>query len=303
MATRSNSKVIEFIKRMYYPIRNAQFIYVNLINLESLVSWRKRRSEYAEIIDRNSRILRDLNENGIAFANIESLLLNSRLFAQMEKWINSNEVNLVQKDKKRFLLSYFGRTHAKITLDTTNPFFDFYLSDSIIAICSEYLGYIPQLNYLSIEKTIPINEGLPPTHSQNWHRDPEEKRTLKVFIYVNDVDDNNGPFIYIKGSQATGKSKYSRVFPQTLPYGSYPSDVEIDSLVNQKDMITAVGKKGTVIFCDTSGLHRGGLATKGERIMSTGFYPSKKWTESPGVIIERKTDLAEYGMLAKELLI
>ena len=36
---------------------------------------------------------------------------------------------------------------------------------------------------------------------------------------------------------------------------------------------TFTGKAGTMIFCDTSGLHQGGYATGKERIMSTfGYY-------------------------------
>ena len=96
---------------------------------------------------------------------------------------------------------------------------------------------------------------------------------------MNDVDDTNGPFVYVKKSQPSGKSIYSRFAPQKLPYGSYPDEHLLSSKVSHNDVVTAVGKAGTVIFCDTAGLHKGGLSFSGERVMATAFYPSKKWSE------------------------
>ena len=182
-----------------------------------------------------------------------------------------------------------------VELDLHNPFFEFYLSNKIIYLVCSYFGYIPQLNYLTVEKTIPVEKDSQPTFSQSWHRDPEEKRTLKIFIYLNEVTIDKGPFVYIKSSHPSGKGVFARVAPQKLPDGSYPEASLISSLVKDKDLVTALGPAGTVIFCDTAGLHRGGLLFSGERIMATGFYPSKYWTENSLLevpkIFDKKIDL------------
>ena len=236
----------------------------------------KRKSKSTFI---NQKILSDLKRDGIAFSNLNEIFPDGDFITKMRKWVADNEKNLYHKSKKKFLLSYFGQQHDLIELDLTNPFFDFYLSERIIHLVSSYLDYVPQLNYVSVEKTIPTETNSGPSQSQNWHRDPEEKKMIKVFIYLNDVNENNGPFIYIKRSQPTGKSPLSRFAPQKLPYGSYPEEKSVLAKVDISDLVTATGTAGTVVFCDTAGLHRGGLSFLGNRIMATGFYPSIRWTE------------------------
>jgi hypothetical protein len=186
-------------------------------------------------------------------------------------------------------------------IDFKNPFVRFYLTEEILQIVSEYLGYVPQLFEVYIEKTIPsgVNE---PIYSQNWHRDPEEKRTLKVFLYLNDVNEQSGPFIYVRGSQPTSQTSYAKLFRQKLPHGSYPDSIEVSNSTNASDHYVATGLKGTIIFCDTAGLHRGGYATTGSRIMSTGFFPSKYYSEKRRFTVDLESVPENLGPLAKSVL-
>jgi len=199
-------------------------------------------------------------------------------------------------------MSYFGNNQDRVDLDLGNPFFNFYMSEEITFIACSYLGYIPQLNYVTIEKTLPIKNDELATHSQNWHRDPEEKRMIKVFVYLNVVNESNGPFIYAKQSHPSSHHNLSKFAPQNLPYGSYPDERSVISKVRDEDLVTAVGQAGTVIFCDTAGLHRGGLSLSGERIMATGFYPSKRWTEPSLIQIPLNLDIKSLNPLAKKVL-
>jgi hypothetical protein len=273
MAT-SSSKYKEIVKRMYYSVRNSRVVYLNIVNLQQ----KKALGTFDfKISDTQKKVLNDLNLNGVSVINFSDLLDES-LLNNMSEWIVNNEKNLTTKHKKKFLLSYFGTENKELLLDVTNPFVRFYLSSEILEITSLYLGYIPQLFEVYVEKTIPV--GLEnPTYSQNWHRDPEEKRTLKVFVYLSDVTDDAGPFTYVMGSAPTGMGKYKKLFPQKLPHGSYPSEMDVSSKIGLDDLLTATGIKGSIIFCDTSGLHRGGYAKSQHRIMATGFYPSKHYSE------------------------
>ena len=224
-------------------------------------------------------MLNDLNTKGICTINFSDLFQKPAL-DDMAAWIVDNESKLTQKPKKKYLFSYFGTNDGELPLDLSNPFVKFYLSTEILEIASSYLGYIPQLFEVYVEKTIPIGVE-EPTHSQNWHRDPEEKRTLKVFIYLSDVTKEAGPFTYVEGSSPTGNGKYRSLFPQKLPDGSYPTETQLSSLIDSSDLFVATGAQGSIIFCDTAGLHRGGYAKNRHRIMSTGYFPSKYFSESP----------------------
>lgn len=274
MPTKTDNKSLWLAKRILFNIRNNDLVYKRLLN---------RRYSYKNLIGSRVQssvelqVLRDLETEGISIKSLHDIVPNFDFF-QLESWINANEVNLKQKSKKKFLQSYYGSESADKPLDFGNPFVNFYLSEEILRIVVQYLGYVPQLYEVYVEKTLPVGEA-EPTHSQNWHRDPEEKRTLKVFLYMSDVSVNSGPFTYLKGSAPTVKGRYSRVFKQKLPLGSYPAEEEVLKIAQSEDLVVATGKKGTVIFCDTAGLHKGGHAKSEHRIMSTAFFPSKYWSE------------------------
>jgi len=107
-----------------------------------------------------------------------------------------------------------------------------------------------------------------PVRSQLWHRDPTDPKMCKVFIYLTDVGKDNGPFTYMKGSNRVGR--FRNLHPQEPPMGFYPEKLE----GGRARITECLGKAGTVIFCDTSGLHCGGYAQKGERLMFTAEFSS-----------------------------
>ena len=224
-------------------------------------------------------------------------------FGALTNWIKDNEINLIQRAKKKFLFSYYGTESAAKPIDMRNPIISALLDRKILEVVSSYLNYVPQLYEIYIEKTVPIGTA-EPTYSQNWHRDPEEKRTLKVFLYLNDVDTDSGPFIYVKRSHPTGGHTYGRLFPQELPWGSYPDETDVLSRTDESSRYIAKASAGTLIFCDTAGLHRGGLATRNPRIMATAFFPSIHYTEKRlfKPIGEQERNALELDQLVWEVL-
>jgi hypothetical protein len=105
--------------------------------------------------------------------------------------------------------------------------------------------------------------------SQRWHRDPEDDHIVKMFIYFSDVDEEAGPFEYVRDSAAGGK--YGDVFPWGQGH-RYPSAGELEAAVDADDRVTMTGPAGTVIFCDTAGFHRGGFARTRPRILMISTF-------------------------------
>lgn len=294
-----SSGLNKVVKRFFYSVRNSNFVYQQIINHKQLRLY-KKLSRGVNLSDLQNRIISGLKSDGIATASFNELF-PSLDFKHYLSWIQENEVNLIKKNKKKFLFSYFGTEYSNKIIDLQNPFVQLYLNESLLEVVSTYLGYIPQLFEVYVEKTVPVGES-EPQFSQNWHRDPEEMRTLKVFMYLNDVDDSCGPFTYVKKSQPTSNNSYSKIFKQKLPWGSYPPEAEVNLKTDPKEHFVAVGKKGTIIFCDTAGLHKGGYAKNGERIMSTGFFPSFHYTEPRLFAPPNPKDLSLLGDYAKVAL-
>lgn len=173
----------KLIVHYYYSIRNQRSIYRWVTNFRHTLTYLLFVKNYSSKTKNKvkRKILSDLKHHGIAFSTIDEIFPQADYLNQMESWLNQNEKNLVLKNKKKFLMSYHGNENSILDLDSNNPFINFYLSDRILRIVCDYLGYIPQLNYLTIEKTLVVGESSP-ADSQNWHRDPEEQKMLKVFI-------------------------------------------------------------------------------------------------------------------------
>jgi hypothetical protein len=105
--------------------------------------------------------------------------------------------------------------------------------------------------------------------SQNWHVDFDDKHLLKAFVYLSDVDADAGPFEYVPGSQPGGKHHSVRPWVP-MGYGRVP-DEDVAKSVPPEEVATFTGPRGTLILCNTSGLHRGGFATSG---LATATYCS-----------------------------
>ena len=113
--------------------------------------------------------------------------------------------------------------------------------------------------------------------SEGWHRDPEDTPMFKTFIYLNDVlEIGHGPFQYIPASRPGGR--FEHLLPR-FGRGLYDKSVklrpdwsQVDGEVASEDIVTVLGKAGTVFFCNTSGLHRGGYCTSQDRYMCAYVY-------------------------------
>ena len=84
-----------------------------------------------------------------------------------------------------------------------------------------------------------------------YHFDSDHNRFLKVFIYLDDVDEDTGPHAYIPRTSIRFRSN----LPKELK-----RDGRFDDSIIRKYGIKAkiiCGSKGKIIFADTHNLHKG----------------------------------------------
>lgn len=102
-----------------------------------------------------------------------------------------------------------------------------------------------------------------------WHRDIEDRRVLKIIVYLNDVQEKHGPFEYVPLSLT---SMYHPSFYQIKSKikNSGINDETLNKIIPKSAWKSCTGAAGTVIFADTRRLlHHGTLRTE-ER--STLFF-------------------------------
>ncbi|MBH8571938.1 phytanoyl-CoA dioxygenase family protein [Nostocaceae cyanobacterium CENA369] len=103
-----------------------------------------------------------------------------------------------------------------------------------------------------------------------WHRDIEDRRVIKIMVYLNDVEEKHGPFEYVP-SHLTSKYtlNYYRIKNKIKNSGGI-NDETLNQIVPKSAWKSCPGKAGTVIIADTRRLlHHGTLRTQ-ER--STLFF-------------------------------
>ena len=92
-------------------------------------------------------------------------------------------------------------------------------------------------------------------NTREYHVDAFQ-REFKSFLYLDDVDEGNGPFTYVRGSH---RSHLTRLRKQLAGNGDQAPtsffDADLGSLKENEVLIT--GAAGTLILADVRGFHRG----------------------------------------------
>lgn len=273
--------ILNTIGSLYYRIRVVYPVWLYVLNREGRKYYKEAAFSFSE---EEKNAIRALHEEGIYITHIAKFFspeLFNELRSYVEKRWEEGDVeewkqkrsSLMEGDKMKskeyFLFNLWKGPHV---LELSHPFIRFSVSEPILRVVSGYLNAMPKFRYFSLEATMPMLRGMREYASQQWHRDPDDQQLVKVFLYLNDVDENAGPFYYLKYSQRGGKWRH--LFPQHPPRGNAKINSDIDSFIPKEDVIQCTGKTGTIIFCDTSGLHKGGYASSGKRFMYTGAYLS-----------------------------
>jgi len=168
-----------------------------------------------------------------------------------------------------------GDDGGKPRFSIDSPWLRIGASELLLDIVNDYRQRLTRLFYLDNWFTVPYPGAGKRVASQRWHRDPEDEHIVKVFVYFSDVDEEAGPFEYVRGSTAGGR------YGDLWAWGDghrYPPPDELEASVAPEDRLTVTGPAGTVILCDTGGFHRGGFARTKPRILSISTYlrPDRK---------------------------
>lgn len=157
--------------------------------------------------------------------------------------------------------------------DPADPLTSFALDPRVVAVVHGYFEMFVRLRYVDLWHTLVTDAA--PTQSQLWHRDPEDRLILKVFVALEDVDERSGPFHYAPGTHAKGPIR-RRPAAATVD-GSTPrsTDEQMADVVPRDRWRTATGPRGTVVFADTRGFHKGGHAIARERVLYVSQYLSR----------------------------
>ena len=223
-----------------------------------------------------------MRDQGYAVVSLSELVaepaVESELEAEAKRFMSETESELAREReggesslRRRPGKEFVVRKYAyDVELGLDDPWLRLGLNPRLLDIANTYLGMWAKLEYVDVWYTPPVDRAERQS-SQRWHRDFNDRHLLKAFFYLVDVDEDSGPFEYVPRSAPGNELDH---FWPWRPLGeNYPPDDEFAAKLAEK-AVSFTGPKGTLIFCNTSGFHRGGFAIGKPRVLATVTYSS-----------------------------
>jgi hypothetical protein len=230
-----------------------------------------------------ARVLADLNRDGVAITSVSRLFGQNPHYDELSSAVDKLEkVELADQlaalressdeksaiGQKTFIFPLLGE---RPLLDADTIYARFGLQQPVLHIANAYFGMYTRLRYYNVWHTFATQSDA--RESQLWHRDREDHLVLKMFVYLSDVDEGAGPFTYAPGSHPKGRLRRE---PEHFMEGNVrrSNDEQMAEAISRERWLPCVGPKGTIVFADTRGYHRGGLARERDRLMYTCMFTS-----------------------------
>ncbi|PIQ86847.1 MAG: hypothetical protein COV74_03175 [Candidatus Omnitrophica bacterium CG11_big_fil_rev_8_21_14_0_20_45_26] len=188
---------------------------------------------------------------------IENELEQKRSVASFQK--NAYQTKGEKAYREMFLSKMLSFEHPAIQLA---------LQPELLQMVGDYLGMWGFLRAIDIWHDFPTQQA--EAETQYWHRDYIDVMNVKVFIYLNDVTKENGPFCYVPKTHARGSI-------------AKQAQAEKDGRIRDEKMIAVApesqwricaGEKHSIVIADTSGYHKGLKPTKSDRYLLMFLYTS-----------------------------
>jgi hypothetical protein len=252
-----------------------------------------RLFDHASVAPVVRMLVTQLRRDGVAITTARGLFGNTILFDDLAAEVRKLEQQKAKeiqdarerKDDKGFKAYLVELLGSHPVLEPESIFVRIAIAPEVLNVAKGYFGMMTRLRFFNVWRN--FAGSAPPRNSQLWHRDPEDRFILKMFIYLSDVDDDAGPLFYARGTHGYGKIKAEpELYGEEGTTARRVDDSGMNAVVEKDKWLKAVGPKGTIVFVDTRGYHKGGLARTHERIVYNCMFTSQGSTR--GDYFERK---------------
>lgn len=148
------------------------------------------------------------------------------------------------------------------TVTELPEFFNWGSNNRLLKIVENYLGLPVAFQGVHLRKDFPNEHQF---GTLLWHKDSEDRKMVKVIIYLHDVEIKHGPFEYIPLSLTSYPRLNSYRIDQKLRQSGYLgiNDEEVEKIIPKSAWKSCPGKAGTVVIADPrTALHHGTIRTE-----------------------------------------
>ncbi|RZJ01609.1 MAG: hypothetical protein EON90_02210 [Brevundimonas sp.] len=154
---------------------------------------------------------------------------------------------------------------------------------AVLSAVSSALGARPIISSMTAWWSIPHAGAA--REAELFHRDIDDWRFIKLFVYLTDVDEESGPHAYIPGSHRSDQLREIRRY----------SDEEVEAAYPDKCM-RICGPAGDAFLENTQGLHRGIPPRSRLRLLFQVIYSLSKSPYGPARPIALRSDFPDLDL-------
>lgn len=177
------------------------------------------------------------------------------------------------------LVTYKDKVQSQITESTSGDFRVFKMENQydtakqfaddkfLLDVGTEYFGN-PIVSHFVLGGKVQHNPNQTTNSGGGWHRDNRGKQ-IKTIVYLTDVSEESGPFSFLPLS-----NQFHLQTRDGIGKATRYDDSIVDEFCKENNIepFKVIGKKGTIIFVDTSFIHRGLNIQSGSRYTYTNYY-------------------------------
>ncbi len=214
----------------------------------------------------SERIARHLDTSG--FAALPEKALNADTLQAVRQQLEACPLIDYYDPTRQYRLDHVPRDALKLRYRTEDvalcrPLTDLANDPEILAAVAARLGAKPTLATVESWWTFgEHNSAGNKAFDDIYHRDVDDLRFVKLFLYLTDTDITSGAHRFVLGSHA------DRNFTRRGAIG----DGDVERAYPDECIQTVTGRAGTAFLEDTWGIHRALLATTGRRLIFSAIY-------------------------------
>lgn len=125
----------------------------------------------------------------------------------------------------------------------------------VLKTVKNFLGATPTISNINMWWS--LSDKKEAEQAQFFHRDVDDFKFCKLFVYLTDVSMENGPHVYVEGSSISEKLRKIKRY----------DDDEIENEFGKENIKYFTAPQGSAFIVDTYGFHKGLLPSKGNRLL------------------------------------
>ncbi|MBW4689894.1 MAG: 2OG-Fe(II) oxygenase [Komarekiella atlantica HA4396-MV6] len=258
-----NILVKKFGNRIVESFYQIKFL-KNKIETEYQISVEKHINNLPLLSTADLTLVETLKNEGIIITSLAKLSITStpKMLQMAKKLMLEMPHSIPANEEYKFVI------HATNKQIMEHPeIFYWGLQQRLLDIIENYLGLPVAYHHPSFRRDI-ANQVQRKTRL--WHLDKEDRKMIKIIVYLNDVNDDCGPFQYIPLS-------FSPTITCSLRYNyGYVQAKTMQQVISPLNWKSCTGSSGTVIIVDTAKVfHRGKIPTNSDRFAIFFDYTSQ----------------------------